>query len=211
MLFEIKRNTHEQPFTYANLDQRQREIALQVNQGEPGRILISEVAPVVTFGKRPSEENLGDLGIDLYHSDRGGFATYHGPGQWILFPVEKVERLTGDSRGVRKAVGLLLETAKGVAQEFGLDAHVESGKRLGVWIGPRKLAAVGISIHDGIVHHGMAINVYRDPRSFRGVRPCGLDAETAYLVESPLGCREQSELMARSQNVLCQSFESRFS
>src|SRR5262249_40919581 len=109
-------------WTYSDLDRRQREVAERVRHGGPGALLLSELAPVITVGRRTassdlllSAEALGRLGVQKLAVDRGGFATYHGPGQWVLFAVDRLERLTGDRRGVRKAVEGLL----GIALEVG--------------------------------------------------------------------------------------------
>src|SRR4051812_3137340 len=103
---ELRRHTPTSPWTYASLDQRQRQIAEEVRSGHPGSLLLSEVAPVITLGRRTPPDDVpkhfahSERGIDLFQADRGGLATYHGPGQWVLFPVDHLERLTGDRRGV---------------------------------------------------------------------------------------------------------------
>lgn len=177
-------------WTYALLDARQREIADEVRGGQPGRVLLSEVAPVLTVGRRTPESDLlvsstqlGERGIELYRVDRGGFATYHGPGQWVLFVVESLEALTGDRRGVRRAVEGLLEHVRACAEHFGVRAEIRSGCELGVWTPRGKLAALGIQVDRGVLQHGVALNVLRTPESFYGLKPCGLDAPVAYLAE----------------------------
>src|SRR5690242_283423 len=116
MLLEIRR--HEppaRPWTYALLDARQREIAARVSAGGPGALLLSEVAPVITVGRRTPAGDVSGLGSrdsgarvafgsEVYPVDRGGLATWHGPGQWVLFAVDRLERWVGDPRGVRKMV-----------------------------------------------------------------------------------------------------------
>jgi lipoate-protein ligase B len=191
-------------WTYAALDQRQREIARELcanadelcaNADEAadadirGAILLNEVSPVVTVGRRtPASDLLLDSaalaarGIALERVDRGGLATYHGPGQWVLFPVERLERLTGDRRGVRRAVEGLLEAVLGVCREFEPRAEVRSGLETGVWSPRGKLGAVGIHIEKGILLHGLSLNVFRTPQSFAGIRPCGLEPRVDFLL-----------------------------
>ena len=97
---EVRRHSPELPWTYELLDQYQRRIAEQlIADAEtgivPGRVLVSELAPVITLGRRecgqdlllPREE-LETRGVSLFQTDRGGRATYHGPGQWVIFVVE---------------------------------------------------------------------------------------------------------------------------
>lgn len=192
VMTEIRRHQSSSPWTYSDLDQRQREIAEKVRAGCPGTLLLSEVAPVITHGKRtPSRDILLDrselrqLGIAVHPTDRGGFATYHGPGQWVLFPVDSLEALTGDRRGVRRIVDLLLGIALRVGQLYAPDAHIRSGCEMGVWTSRGKFAAVGIHIEQGVLLHGLSVNGYRTSTSFTGLRPCGLDAPVDFLLNEP--------------------------
>jgi lipoate-protein ligase B len=189
---EIRRHQGpDAPWTYEMLDRRQREIAARVRDGGPGAILLSEVAPVITIGRRTqgsdllkSEEQLRAHGIETYRVDRGGFATYHGPGQWVLFVVDRLDRLTGDPRGVRKAVNGLLGCALQVGRSFDGSAETRSGPELGAWNRQGKFAALGIQIEQGVLLHGISINAFRTPTSFLGLRPCGLDSNVSFLFES---------------------------
>jgi lipoate-protein ligase B len=194
LIVETRRHSPASPWTYELLDQRQREIAERVRAGGAGALLLSEVAPVITVGRRtpatdlqlPVEE-LQRMGVGLHRTDRGGMATWHGPGQWIVFAVDHLERLTGDPRGVRKAVQSLLQIANDMALEVGLtpELHglrVGEGCEMGVWSQHGKFAAVGVHIEQGVLLHGLAINFYRTPTSFVGFRPCGLDAAVSYLL-----------------------------
>jgi lipoate-protein ligase B len=186
---EIRRHKDDAPWTYAMLDERQREVALRVAQGGMGALLLSEVAPVITFGRRAGEadllvssEGLARIGISTYTADRGGLATYHGPGQWVLFVVDSLERLTGDPRGVRQAVQGLLEVALEVGRTYAPEAEIHSGLETGVWTPRGKFAAVGVHVQDGIVLHGLSVNGFRTQTSFQGLRPCGLDKPVDYLL-----------------------------
>jgi lipoyl(octanoyl) transferase len=203
---EIRRHGRPDPWTYAMLDQRQREVARRVREeDEAGALLLNEVAPVITRGRRteasdvtaPSDA-LAATGIELYPVDRGGFATYHGPGQWVLFAVDRLERLTGDRRGVRKAVEALLETALEAGRLHDPSAEIRSGAELGVWGKRGKFAAVGIHIEQGVLLHGLSVNAFRTRESFYGLRPCGLDAPVSFLFENKeLGEISQASLEAR--------------
>lgn len=185
---EVRRHLSEQPWTYDLLNQRQRKIAEDIRAGGRGVLLLSELAPVITVGRRTPETDLlldsaalKKLGVDRIETDRGGLATYHGPGQWVLFPVERLETLTGDPRGVKRAVELLLSVAQSTAESFGISTEIREGAELGVWSKKGKLAAVGVHVEDGILQHGLSFNVYRTPQSFVGLKPCGLDLAVDYL------------------------------
>ncbi|MBI2712350.1 MAG: hypothetical protein HYX41_05765 [Bdellovibrio sp.] len=180
---EVRRNC-QQPWTYEDLDSYQRTILEEVLQGKPGRLLLSEVAPVITYGRRtPTSDHDFGGSVPRYPVDRGGLATYHGPGQWVLFPVENLTKLTGDSRGVRKGVNLLLNTALEVGRLYDPTAEIRQGSELGVWTSRGKFAAVGIHIQKGVLLHGLSLNGYRTATSFHGLRPCGLDAPVDFLLE----------------------------
>jgi lipoate-protein ligase B len=202
---EWKRHSEKAPWSYADLDRRQREIASEVRSGRPGSLLLSEVAPVITCGRRTSPQDLlfppevlAQQGIQLYTTDRGGLATYHGPGQWILFPVHSLQTLTGDSRGVRKAVDCLLEIALRVGRSYDSSAHIRTGAELGVWTDRGKFAAVGIHVDQRILLHGLSINGFRTSQSFQGLRPCGLDAPLEFLLKNP----SETEFVRLGQQIL---------
>jgi lipoate-protein ligase B len=173
------------------LDAYQREIAHAIlEDGAPGRVLISELAPVITVGRRAqlkdevllSPEELMQSGVSLYSVDRGGLATYHGPGQWVVFVVESLERLTGDRKGVRKAVDHLLDRGAQYLSEAGLpEVEIKNGTDLGIWSRGAKYSALGVQIQKGVLLHGIAINIYKTPLSFVGLRPCGLDLPVGFL------------------------------
>ena len=193
----VKRTTPAEPWTYEQLNLRQREIAARVKAGGPGALLLSEVSPVITRGRRTHHADLflsaseyQVLGIELIEVDRGGFATYHGPGQWVVFVVDHLEKLTGDSRGVRKAVHHLLSLAQDVALHFGVEAQIREGAELGLWTATGKLAALGVHIEDRVLLHGLSFNVFQTPASFQGLNPCGLKAPVAYLENLISGPKE---------------------
>lgn len=202
---ELRRHRPDCSWTYAQLDQRQREIARRVEQGGPGALLISEVAPVITWGKRTpasdlllSDQDFLQRGMSLYPTDRGGLATYHGPGQWVIFPIDRLERLTGDSRGVRRVAQALLEAALEVGMFYDSSAGIRSGGETGVWNSHGKFASVGICIQRGIVFHGLSINGFRTSTSFQGLRPCGMNQPMSYLLE----CDEEECDQERSFELL---------
>lgn len=183
MRIEVRRHQVNAPWTYALLDQRQREIAAGIGFGGSGCLLLSEVSPVITVGRRtPKADYECAQDLEIFPTDRGGLATWHGPGQWVLFVVERLERLTGDTRGVRRAVDSLLEVAKKVADRYGVDAEIRDGCELGVWTQSGKFAAVGVHASQGVLLHGLSLNGFQTPGSFQGLRPCGLNLPVDFLL-----------------------------
>lgn len=177
-----RRHSAESPWTYAQLDELQRQVAGRVRAGGPGALILSEVAPVITHGRRTQSSDILLGGAPLYPVNRGGLATYHGPGQWVAFAVDRLDRLTGDPRGVRKMVCALLAAAADVGRLYRDPVRIGEGAELGAWSDSGKFAAVGIHVAQGVVQHGLSLNGFRTPESFQGLRPCGLDKPVDYLL-----------------------------
>ena len=102
--------------------------------------------------------------------DRGGEATYHGPGQLVGYPVFDVRRWGG---GPLRYVRTLEAALAATAADFGI--RTEEGERpTGVWAGGAKLAAIGVKISRGVTTHGFALNVDPDLSYFDCIVPCGM-------------------------------------
>lgn len=192
------------------ISERDRVVARE----SPGYLFLLEHEPVVTVGRRgplddvlaPSEE-LGATGIAFRHAERGGRATYHGPGQLVGYPVAPLHTLAPD---VPIYVFRLEETLIRVAQSLGIPASRGDGAR-GVWVADRKLASIGVAISRGVCWHGFALNVSHESLSgFRFIRPCGLDTPVACLadyVDAP-SLVEVASLVAASFAHVCSLEES---
>lgn len=140
-------------------------------------VLITEHFPVITLGYRRQEEQLrlshsefAAQGITLVESDRGGGATYHGPGQLVVYPIFStlLRRC-----GVRQFVMLLEEVMLQVCASYGVSAERRAGLP-GVWVAERKIGAVGIAVRHGTSLHGLAVNISLDLQPFSYIIPCGL-------------------------------------
>jgi len=136
-------------------------------------LLLLEHAPVVTVGRNGTVPPGMDVAV--VRTDRGGNATYHGPGQLVGYPVVK---LGAAGRGVRDFVTRLERALCGTAARCGVHAYARAGLP-GVWTGDaaaaRKLASIGLAVRRGVTLHGCALNVdARAERGFRDFDPCGL-------------------------------------
>lgn len=191
-MIQTHRHSEKSPWTYRELDRLQGEIRDEVLSGKPGRILFSEVAPVITLGRSRTAEDLlladaeyAKLGIELLNVSRGGRATYHGPGQWVVFIVGSLEAMTGDRRGVRKLVDGFFQAMLALCCTRFPRAEIRHGKEAGIWSEPGstgvKLGALGVQIDRGVVLHGFSLNIFQTPTSFLGLNPCGLRAPVGYL------------------------------
>jgi lipoate-protein ligase B len=160
----------------------------QVNE-LPDTLLLLEHHPVYTRGRRstPGELALGEdfyrtHGIELVETNRGGRVTYHGPGQLVGYPIMNVTDIGSHLRTMEAAIVASLACE-------GIEAHSradEGPDYTGVWVGPRKIASIGVHVSRSISTHGFAVNVENDLNPFSWVIACGLpDVEmTSLAVET---------------------------
>ena len=155
----------------------QQELFLARLDEEVGdTLMLLEHPPTYTLGRRGNKEDLvyGDRdraarGISLYEVDRGGRATYHGPGQLVGYPIVAL----GERYDVIAYLRNLEEVVIRLAAALGVEAHRDP-EHTGVWVGSNKIGAIGVKITRGISMHGFAFNVATDLSMFEGIVPCGL-------------------------------------
>jgi lipoate-protein ligase B len=156
----------------------------------PDTVLFLEHTSVITLGVRAQDSHVllssADLKrrhIDLYHSSRGGDATWHGPGQLVMYPIIRLGAQEADARGY---LHNLEEIAIRTAGDFGIAAYRRPGLT-GAWTQAGKLAAIGIRLKRWVTFHGMSFNVKPDLAGFATIVPCGLAGETVTSLEKLLG------------------------
>lgn len=141
-------------------------------------VLIVEHPAVITLGARKTANkllvdaaNLARRGIDVVEIRRGGGATAHNPGQLVFYPIVHLQELRlGVTEYVRTLEAIGIELLRGLG--------VESERRKGfpgLWVGPRKIASIGVRVSRFVTSHGMAINIRNDLGIFACMVPCGLD------------------------------------
>ncbi len=140
-------------------------------------LLLLEHPPVITLGRgakrahlRCSARELARRGIDLVETSRGGDVTFHGPGQLVGYPLVDLNRA---GRDVHAYLRHLEEVLIRTVAAFGLDAGRSAG-RTGIWIGPRKIASIGVAVRQWVTWHGFALNVAEQREGFAAIVPCGL-------------------------------------
>lgn len=160
---------------YGETHELQQELVEKRIAGEiPDTLVLVEHDPVVTLG-RGSEpgDAAGVADIPVVQVERGGEATYHGPGQVVAYPIFL---LPEDRRDLHRFLRDLEEVVLRVLAELEIEGRREEGKT-GVWIGDRKVCSLGVAVRRWVTWHGLALNVHTDLESFRGFQPCGLDPE----------------------------------
>jgi len=166
----------------------QRDLHQRVVNGElPALLLLLQHPHVYTLGRRGSETDilvssdvLTELGADVYHTDRGGEATYHGPGQLVGYPILDLRTAgLGPLNYVRALERIIISTLA----ELGIHATSED-RPTGVWVNDAKIAAIGVRVSRGVTMHGFALNVNPDLSYFNHIVPCGMpDASVTSVAE----------------------------
>jgi lipoyl(octanoyl) transferase len=176
----INRHQPERPFRFGDLLSLQGEVLAKIRPSGGSALLFAELPSTLTLGARqilsnsPRVEALRLRRVEVVSGERGGNETWHGPGQWVGFVLTPLLAFTGDSKGVRRAVHLILESVLPVAKRFIPEARIEEGSRLGIWSDRGKLCSVGIKIRDGYTSSGFALNCIPNPEAFAGIDPCGI-------------------------------------
>ncbi|HEY5910575.1 MAG TPA: lipoyl(octanoyl) transferase LipB, partial [Verrucomicrobiae bacterium] len=173
-------------------------------------LILCEHEPVVTLGKnaplsglRVSEEELARRGVALHRVERGGEATFHGPGQVVGYPVLK---LRDHGIGVKEYVLRLEEVMIRAAAGFGVAAGRRPGTP-GVFTEGGKLGAVGVAVRAGVTFHGFAFNAAPDLSFYSLIIPCGMADVAPVSIESLTGCAPS---LAAVRSELASAFEQVF-
>ncbi|MGH7957766.1 MAG: lipoyl(octanoyl) transferase LipB [Opitutaceae bacterium] len=165
---------------YRDACARQETLVTQRIAGNVADTLIfTEHKPVFTIGLRSGADAhlvwdtdmLAQTGISVEKTNRGGDITYHGPGQIVGYPIVSLVA----RRDLHAYLRFLEQVVIGAVQSFGLDAARREGKT-GIWIGRRKIAAIGVAVRRWVTYHGFALNVSPDLGHFAGIVPCGIGA-----------------------------------
>jgi lipoate-protein ligase B len=145
------------------LDLQRRIVRQKLSKGGPDVVMLLEHPPTITLGMRArdsdlllSRAELAVRGVEVCNTDRGGQATYHGPGQLVCYPILDLRRL---GLSVRDYVNRLEETVICALASFGILGIRMKGKP-GVWTGSReKIASIGVRIERRVTSHGFSLNV----------------------------------------------------
>jgi lipoyl(octanoyl) transferase len=146
--------------------------------GDIGNTLVfTEHEPVYTVGLRSGAadnlvwpaEHLAREGIEVVKTNRGGDITYHGPGQIVGYPIVDLS----PRKDLHEYLRLLEQVMINTVGTLGLAATRREGKT-GIWLGTRKIAAIGVAVRRWVTYHGFALNVNANLAHFQGIVPCGI-------------------------------------
>jgi lipoyl(octanoyl) transferase len=188
-----------------------RQLALVDDRllGKAGDSLVfTEHEPVYTLGLRAGaaahllwdEAERARRGIGLEQTGRGGDITYHGPGQIVGYPIVSLAQ----SRDLHAYLRFLEQVVIDALAELGLAGSRREGLT-GIWIGPRKIAAIGVAARRWVTYHGFALNLDPDLTPFSGIVPCGIPSAqgTVTSVAAELGRAPEA---AKVKGLLADAF-----
>jgi lipoyl(octanoyl) transferase len=159
------------------------------------RIFLLEHEPVYTIGRKRDRSSLGEepLPHPVEEINRGGQATFHGPGQLVGYFIFDLQKLTPDLHVFLRWIeeGLIALLAG-----YGLAAQRREGLT-GVWIEDRKIASIGVGVRKWITMHGFGLNVGSDLSGFAAITPCGIQGVTMTSLSKELGREVSVEEVAK--------------
>jgi lipoic acid synthetase len=177
-----------------NLQQKLKQARAEGKIGDV--ILLLQHPSVLTVGRFKGGEDitvppetLAREGIAVFHTDRGGGITYHGPGQLVGYPIINLKE---NGLGVREYIWKLEEAIIKTLLALGIQGCRLAGYP-GVWASGKKVCSIGIHVSHHITTHGFALNVTNDLRYFEYMRPCGLQGQVMTSISQLLGHRVEME------------------
>jgi len=206
------------PRPYAPVLELQRALCRARGEGQITQdiLLLVEHPPVMTLGRSTKTTSLpvpmAELpahGVEVHEIERGGDVTFHGPGQLVGYPIVDLQQLKPDLHWyLRELEGGLID-ALGT---LGIAASRSAGQT-GVWVGPRKIASIGVHVKKWITFHGFALNVTTDLKYFDLIVPCGIDGVEMTTVAREMTSQrddEADDLWGRTRDAVIAAFGARF-
>ena len=151
--------------------------ARRVSGAIPNTLILVEHDPVITMGKSGKQDNvlfpvesLKRRGVDFYHIERGGDATFHGPGQLVGYPIFNVK---DGLAGIKPFIDRLEQAVIEALARLDINAFRRE-KMVGVWTDRGKICSIGIAVQRWVSFHGFALNVNTALDQFDLIVPCGL-------------------------------------
>lgn len=171
-------------------------VAIKQRESNTDVLLFLEHPHVYTLGRGGDAINvLAPREVPVYRTSRGGDVTYHGPGQLVVYPI--IDLRSKLRKDVHRYLRNLEMSAIETLADFGLSAAREP-PYTGIWIGNRKIAAIGVAVRRCITFHGLALNVNTDLSYFERIVPCGLAWADVTSMAKEL-CRDQDLEQVKSR------------
>lgn len=156
---------------YAESRELQKQLVEQRLKDEiDDTLVITEHEAVITVGRGTPKDEIPDVGLEVIETERGGEATYHGPGQLVAYPIFK---LPEGRRDLHRYLRDLEEVVIRCLAEVEVEGERREGLT-GVWIGDKKVCSIGVTAKSWVTYHGFALNLRSDLDAFARFKPCGL-------------------------------------
>ena len=160
--------------SYQEVWELQKDLQKQRISGDiEDTIILTEHKAVYTLGKNASKNHLlqnRDMTVDVFHVERGGDITFHGPGQLVGYPIINL-------KDYRPSITWYLRTLEQVIIDTLNNFSIYACRRrglTGVWVNDEKIAAMGVRISKWVTMHGFSLNVAPDLKFYEGIIPCGV-------------------------------------
>ena len=187
------------------LTMQEKSVAARAAGESPDTIFLLEHESVYTIGRKRDRSSLGDepLPHPVEEINRGGQATFHGPGQLVGYFIFDLQKLTPDLHVFLRWIeeGLIALLAG-----YGLAAQRREALT-GVWIDKRKIASIGVGVRKWITMHGFGLNVGPDLSGFDSITPCGIDGVTMTSLSRELGHEVSVEdVSAKAESIFTKAY-----
>lgn len=174
----------------------QEKAVAAIRAGDSGpQLLLLEHEPIFTIGRTRDQSSLRaieSLPYPIRETNRGGQATYHGPGQLVGYPVLD---LHDHGRDLHRYLRFLEQIVIDVLAHYDVAAGRSEGQT-GVWVEDRKIASIGVGVRHWITMHGFALNVSGELDGFTNITPCGISGVSMTSIEREIGSAPSVEAVA---------------
>jgi len=171
---------------------------------QPDTLVFVEHPPTVTLGRRATAADLhlpeavfATKEVTLKKISRGGLATAHEPGQFVVYPIIRLKK-----KDLRWFADRFLRVVISLLADYGLEGHLKEGEP-GVWVDNRKICSFGIALKKWVSCHGIALNMNNSLKTFSLIVPCGRPDEQVTSLGQELG---HSVDPAAAQSLFTQHF-----
>ncbi len=177
----------------------------------PDTFIFTTHPPTITIGRGGGSDNvlvsdeiLLQRGVKKYEVERGGDVTFHGPGQQVIYPVVDLEQR---GRDLHKFLRDLEEVVIVFLKNYDITGERATGKT-GVWVGDKKICAIGIAVKRWVSYHGLALNLDTDLDFFQLINPCGFAPDSVTSLEQITGkSTAKAKVFFQLSNALEQVFD----
>lgn len=177
---------------YDEVASLQKQLVADIKGSARVLVMGLEFESVITLGLRADQScDVVSPSIPAVKTDRGGFATIHSPGQLVIYPMIDLRYF---DLGIKQYIDILFKTTGELLKELGIDSEYDSEKP-GLYTQKGKISFVGIKVDQGVVRHGLSLNVKNDLNLFQMIKSCGIrcqnhDKIENYVMETELVMKE---------------------